>query len=122
MMKIRIVSVALIFCILLGCQNKSLNLDEDVTRVDVHNWESEELIKSFEDTAFIESLVNKLNNAKGAAISDTSDIAAPPYKITFKNKTEILIELGLFQTENESRFMDIDNEIMYTVDTTIPID
>ena len=122
MVKIRIVSVALIFFILLGCQNKSLNLDEDVTKVDVYNWESEELIKSFEDTAFIESLVNKLNNAKGEKISDTSDIAAPPYKITFKNKTGILMELGLFQTESEARFMDIDNEIMYTVDTTIPID
>ncbi len=122
MVKIRIVLVALIFFILLGCQNKSLNLDEDVTKVDVYNWKSEELIKSFEDTAFIESLVNKLNNAKGEKISDTSDIAAPTYKITFKNKTEILMELGLFQTESEARFMDIDNEIMYTVDTTSPIE
>lgn len=32
------------------------------------------------------------------------------------------MELGLFQTESEARFMDIDNEIMYTVDTTIPIE
>ena len=30
------------------------------------------------------------------------------------------MELGLFQTESEARFMD--NEIMYTVDTTIPIE
>jgi len=122
MVKIRIVYVALLFFILIGCQNKSLNLDEDVTKINVYNWESEELIKSFEDTAFIELLVNKLNNAKAEKISDTSDIAAPPYKITFKNKTEILMELGLFQTENEARFIDIDNEIMYTVDITIPLD
>ncbi|WP_226669650.1 hypothetical protein [Metabacillus litoralis] len=122
-MKIKHVSMLfLLIFVMVGCQTNSLNLDEDVTKVEVYNWQNEELIKTFEDTSFIESLINNLNNANVEKMSDTFDIEVPPYQITFKNKEEIVMELGLYQTEIKAHFMDIDKEIMYIVDTPIPIE
>jgi hypothetical protein len=44
MEKIKLVSIALIFFILIGCQNNNLNLSDEVTSIDVYEWDNEELI------------------------------------------------------------------------------
>lgn len=57
---------------LTGCENTKLNL-EGVTKIEVYDWQNNELIKTIEDSAFIEVLVAKLNQATGEIMSDTAD-------------------------------------------------
>ncbi|MFZ3590109.1 hypothetical protein ACOI1C_12710 [Bacillus sp. DJP31] len=121
-MRIKLILLLFLFSIvLIGCQSNSLNLNEDVTKVEVYNWEDKKQIKSFEDTSLINSLVTKLNKAHGEKMSDTSDIAAPTYKIIFKNKEETMMRLGLSQSESEAYFTELDSEIMYIIDLALLI-
>lgn len=119
-MKIRMVYlVLLISLVLIACQNKELN-SEGITNIEVYNWQNKELVKTIEDTSFIENLVTKLNKANGEEISDTADIAILPYEIVFKNKEQTIMELGFDQTLDEAHFMDYENSIRYTLDITLP--
>ncbi|MGD6873631.1 hypothetical protein ACQCU1_15750 [Sutcliffiella horikoshii] len=120
MMKIKMISLALLITfVLMGCGNNKLDL-EAVTKIEIYDWENKDLIHTIEDASFIEDLVTKLNKAKGEKISDTADIAMLPYKVHFTNKEDTGLVLGFDQTEDESHFMDYENSIRYIVDITLP--
>lgn len=95
-------------------------MNEEITRIEVYTRENKEPIKIFDNASFIEKLMTKLNNATAEKISDTSEIAIPPYKVKFKNKEKSLIELGFHQTENGAYYLDSDNQVRYTINMPLP--
>ncbi|WP_181347581.1 hypothetical protein [Thalassobacillus sp. CUG 92003] len=66
MRKLTLAAILLLFSFLLiGCQNSNLNLGDDtVTRIDVYEWKSGELVATIDDTVFIEELVKELDRAR----------------------------------------------------------
>jgi hypothetical protein len=94
MLKIKSISVILLLAvILIGCQNNNLNLSNDVTRIQVYEWDSEKLIATINDKDFIEALIKELDNAKTHSTANI-DWSLPNYKLLFKHDSEVLYEIG----------------------------
>ena len=133
MLKIKLVSVIILFCfILIGCQNddqnlnkNNLNLSADVTSIDVYEWNGEERIETIDDLKFIEELVKELDDAKTHSTAHI-DWALPDYKLLFKHDNEVLYEIGYckeiqnFGDGAVGRYWEFDK--LYEVSTKLPLE
>ncbi|WP_142752161.1 hypothetical protein [Neobacillus piezotolerans] len=97
-MKIKLGSLILIFSlVLIGCQNKNLNLGKSVTEIKVVTWgETEEFVTSIKDEEFIRELIDKLNKAKTVTTAN-ADMEMPDFKLYFKHNKEVIYEIGYFK-------------------------
>jgi hypothetical protein len=124
MLKFKSISVLLLLSfVLIGCQNNNFNLKQNVTNIEVYDWDTKELITTTSDKEFIEELVNKLNNANTGSTANM-DFRSPDYKLLFKNDEETVYEIGYYnQVMNLSvngRYLDFSEDVMYGVELPLP--
>ncbi|SET47505.1 hypothetical protein SAMN05216389_11242 [Oceanobacillus limi] len=127
MQKIKVLSVCLLLSIILiGCQNiNNLNLNEDITHIEVYEWNSEKLMDTIEDQVFIEELTSELDNAKTHSTANI-DWAMPDYQLLFKDDNEVLYEIGYcneiqnFGSGAVGRYWESDK--LYEVSTELPLE
>ena len=122
----KVISVILLLSlILIGCQNNNLNLTNDVTSIEVYEWDSEKLIDTIDDKEFIEELVKELDNARTHS-TENIDWAMQDYKLLFKHNGEVLFEIGYckdiqnFGNGAEGRYWEFDKH--YEVSTKLPLE
>ncbi|WP_076558176.1 hypothetical protein [Salimicrobium flavidum] len=121
----RVFGLLLFLSILVGCQNDNLNLNhEDVTSIEVYEWDSEKLVASIEDEGFIEELVTELDQA-GTASTANMDFQSPNYEVHFNNNEETLLKLGYFKESMdlgvEGRYLGLAEGIFFNVETRLPL-
>lgn len=125
MRKFNAVFVILLFAFfLMGCQNQNLNLRDEVTSIQVYEWDGDEVIETIDDKDFIEELVKDLKNAKTHSTASI-DWALPEYKLFFLSGNEVLYEIGYceeiqnFGDGAVGRYWEFDQ--LYEVSTELPI-
>lgn len=105
-----------------GCQNKNLNLNKNVTEIEVVNWETEEHVASIKDEQFIQEIVEGLDNAKTYSTANMN-FSMPDYKLFFKNDEEVIYEIGYFKKAVklgiEGRYWEFDK--IYGVKQELPV-
>lgn len=126
MRKIKSISIILLLSlILIGCQNNNLNLTDEVTSIEVYEWDDENLIDTIVDKEFIEELVNKLEIARTHSTA-TIDWAGPDYKLLFKHNNEVMYEIGYckeiqnFGNGAVGKYWEFDK--LYEVSTKLPVE
>jgi hypothetical protein len=105
-----------------GCQNKNLNLNKNITEIEVINWETEEHVLSIKDEQFIQEIVEGLDNAKTYSTANM-DFAMPDYKLFFKNDEKVIYEIGYYKKVMklgiEGRYWEFDK--IYGVKQKLPV-
>lgn len=108
--------------ITVGCQNTNLNLNKNVTEIQVVDWETEEPVAKIKDGQFIQEIVEELDNAKTYSTA-TMDFVMPDYKLVFKNDEEVLYEIGYYKKVMrlgiEGRYWEFDK--IYGVTQELPV-
>jgi len=77
-------SILLLTIILSSCSNNNLDLDDDVTSIEVYSYDEDTLIDTIVDEDFIENLVKKLDKATTHTTANM-DLDLPDYKLIFKS-------------------------------------
>ncbi|GAA0344405.1 hypothetical protein GCM10008967_38500 [Bacillus carboniphilus] len=133
MLKIKLLPVILFLSlIVMGCQNnsqelqnKNLDLNDEVTSIEVYEWNGEELITTIDDKELIEGLINELDNAKTHSTAHI-DWALPDYELHFKHNNEVIYEIGYckdiqrFGDGAVGRYWEFDQ--LYEVNTKLPVE
>ncbi|MFS0673582.1 hypothetical protein [Ornithinibacillus sp. 179-J 7C1 HS] len=126
MKKIKLIYILLLFSfVLMGCQNNNLNLSDDVTSIEVYEWDSKEQVATIDDKGFIEELVKDLDNARTHSTANI-DWAMPDYKLLFKHDSEVLFEIGYCKDEQNfgngavGRYWESDK--LYEVSTKLTVE
>lgn len=109
----------------IGCQkinhlDNNLNLTEDVSSIEVYEWDSNHLHTIIMDTELITELVNKLNRASTYSTADM-DYPLPDYKLIFKDKGDKeLLSIGYYnEVVNlglKGRYLDVSKDIIYRIE------
>jgi hypothetical protein len=127
-----IISCVLIITFFVGCQsidydstNKTSNfsIDKKITEIEVVDWNTEELITNITDQDFIQKLINELGNATSISTANM-DFAGPDYKLVFKDKDEVIYELGYYKSAKNlgviGRYWDFKKDVFYGVTLRLP--
>ncbi|NIK11714.1 DUF5301 domain-containing protein [Alkalibacillus almallahensis] len=127
MAKIKFASALLFFTfILIGCQNNNLDLNEEVTSIEVYEWDSEEIVATIDDQEFIEELVKELDSAKTASTAEMSIARGPDYEVHFNNNGQTLFQINYYKEVMnlgvEGRYQNFSEDIMYNVELRLPIE
>ncbi|MDQ0159686.1 DUF5301 domain-containing protein [Alkalibacillus salilacus] len=127
MAKIKLFFVLLLFVfVLIGCQNNNLNLSDDVTSIEVYEWNSEERVATIDDQEFIEELVKKLDNARTASTAEMSIPVNPDYDVHFKNDDQTLFNFSYYKEVInlgvEGRYRNVNEDTMYNVELQLPLE
>jgi hypothetical protein len=113
----------LISVVLIGCQNNNLNIDEDITSIEVSYWDNEEIIATFEDKEFINKLIKELDKANTSSTVNM-DFDSPDYRLIFKNNKDTIFELGYYRQVKKlnvkGRYWDFSKDEMYNVKLKLP--
>lgn len=109
---------------LIGCQSNNLNLPQNVSSIEVYEWDENTLFTTIEDSELIDDLVEELNRAKTASTADM-DYPLPEYELIFKNgENEEVFRVGFYnEVVNlgvKGRYLDVNEDIMYQVDLKLP--
>lgn len=126
MLKIkRIFELLLFLSVLVGCQNDNLNLKhEDVTSLEVYEWDSEKLVTTIDDEGFIEELLTELDQASTASTANM-DFQSPNYEVHFNNDGETLLKLGYYTGRidlgMEGSYLGLDEGTLYNVNLPLPL-
>ncbi|MEH7382630.1 hypothetical protein V7138_19355 [Bacillus sp. JJ1533] len=126
MAKIKLVSVLLLFSFfLIGCQNNTLSLSDDVKSIEVYEWGSDELVTTIDEKEFIEELVKELVNARTSSTA-SMDFESPDYEVHFNNDGETLFKMGYYKKvmnlDVEGLYWDFSEDIMYNVELQLPFE
>ncbi|WP_281864062.1 hypothetical protein [Planomicrobium okeanokoites] len=120
--------------LLAGCQSAAsdgqvgataFNVVSKVTEIEIRTWHGDVHINTITDKAFIEQLVDDLENAEINSTA-TVDWAGPDFKVLFKNENRVLYELGY--CDRDLNFGDgatgryWENDQLYKVNTDLPVD
>lgn len=110
---------------LIGCQSNILNLSQNISSIDVYEWDGDTLVTSIEDNELIDELIEELNSANTASTADM-DYPLPEYELIFKNdENEDVFKIGYYnEVMNlgvKGRYLDVNEDIMYQVDITLPL-
>ena len=77
------------------------------------------------DKDFISNLVKELETSPTSSTS-TFDIELPEYKLLFKNKNEIIFNIGYYnkviKLGIKGQYLDFDEEIIYGLELPLPLD
>ncbi|MFC4559343.1 hypothetical protein ACFO3D_14175 [Virgibacillus kekensis] len=126
MLEIKFVSVLLLSpFVLIGCQNNNnnLNLTEDVTRIEVYAWDSDEFVATINDKEFIDGLVKKLDKANTSSTANMN-FQMPDYKLLLRNNAEVKYEIGYYKKVRDlgikGQYWEFDK--IYGVKLKLPID
>lgn len=111
-----------------GC-NDADNLDfeaEDVSSIQVVEWQGGDEVVRIEDRSFIDELVEALDTADTGTTSDL-DMMLPEYRVEFQDEEEILIELGYCERVMnlggvDGRYWNRSEQVMYEVERELPFD
>ncbi|GEL77819.1 hypothetical protein [Tenuibacillus multivorans] len=121
----KVCTLLLMMAMLVACQNDNLNLSEEVTQIEVYQWDSGELVSTIQDKEFIEKLVNQLDSARTGSTADM-DFAAPDYRLLFKHNEATLFQFGYFKEtvrlNVKGRYWDSNASEMYEVDIKLAIE
>src|SRR5699024_1143720 len=74
----------LLIAILASCSNENIDLDEDVSSIEVYQFNEDTLVDTIEDEDFINKLVKKLNKSSTESTADI-DFESPDYDLVFKS-------------------------------------
>src|SRR5690625_3219718 len=85
-----------LFIILSSCSNNNLDSDEDVTYIEVYNYDEDTLVDTIEDEELIDNLVEKLDKASTHTTA-FMDFELPDYKLIFKNGEKEVYEIGYYK-------------------------
>lgn len=121
--------IFLLFVSVIGCQkvnhlSNNLNLTENISSIEVYDWDSHTLRTTINDTELITKLVNQLNSAKTYSTADM-DYPLPDYKLIFKDDdNEDLFSIGYYnEVMNlgvKGRYLDVNEDILYQVELQLP--
>lgn len=89
-------SILLLTIILSSCSNNNLDLDDDVTSIEVYSYDEDTLIDTIVDEDFIENLVKKLDKATTHTTANM-DLDLPDYKLIFKSDEKEVFEIGYYK-------------------------
>lgn len=114
----------LLTVILSSCSNNNLDLNEDVTSIEVYNYDEDTLVDTIEDEEFIDKLVKKLDKATTHTTANM-DFESPDYKLIFKSGEKEVFEIGYYKDvmnlEIEGRYWKGDEDAIYGVKLELPI-
>ncbi|SIS45479.1 hypothetical protein [Salimicrobium flavidum] len=117
--------IILFFFILMGCQNDNLDFSENISSIEVYEWESEELVATIEDEEFIDGLVKELDNAATESTAN-KDFASPEFELHFKSGEDTLLEMGYYTKvmnfDVEGRYWSHTEGLMYGVELPLPLE
>ncbi|GGA90354.1 hypothetical protein [Ornithinibacillus halotolerans] len=109
---------------LVGCQNKNLDLTEEIMSIEVYVWKDNSFVTTIEDKEWIDELIEELNKAITHSTADM-DYPSPDYKLIFKNaQDEDVFQIGYFievvKLGVKGRYVDVYEDVMYKVDLKLP--
>lgn len=113
---------------LFGCHSNylsnNLNLTEDISSIEVYEWDSDILVTNIKDNELIDELVKELNSAKTYSTADM-DYPLPGYELIFiDNEQEDIFSIGYYnEIVNlgvKGRYLDVREDIMYQVELQLP--
>lgn len=120
--------------ILTGCKESvdqpieridNFHLEHEITRLEVLEWETENLILEITDQAFIQELINELENAESLSTA-TMNFKGPDYKVLFLNEGKIIYELGYYNRAMNlgiiGRYWDYQQDGLYGARLKLPLD
>ncbi|UTR10363.1 hypothetical protein MM300_21235 [Evansella sp. LMS18] len=112
-----------VLLVLAGCLNNNLDLSEEVTSIEVYEWDSEELVAIIDDKEFIDQLLKELDNARTSS-TENMDIPMPDYNLMLKNNEKVLYEIGYYKEVMnfgiEGQYWEFDR--LFGVKLELPID
>src|SRR5699024_5679472 len=119
-------SILLVIATLTGCSDKNLDLNDDVSSIEMYEYGEDILIDTIEDEEFIKKLVKKLDKATTESTANI-DFELPDYELVFKNaEDEELFNIGYFKDVTDlgvkGRYWKENEDLMYKVDLEVPVD
>lgn len=116
----------LLMVILTACSKGNLDLDEDISHIEVYKFNDDILIDTIEDPEFINKLIKELDKAQTESTANM-DFESPDYVLIFKNKEdEEVFNINYFEEVLDlgvrGRYWDEEQDLMYKVDLVLPID
>lgn len=119
--------------ILTGCQTSvdepverisNFYLEEEITKLEVVEWETEKLVQEITDEAFIQELIAELENADSLSTA-SMDFESPDYRLFFLNGEELVYEIGYSNSAMNvgiiSRYWDYQKDGFYGIRLKLPL-
>ncbi|MFS0671674.1 immunoglobulin-like domain-containing protein [Ornithinibacillus sp. 179-J 7C1 HS] len=121
----RVILTGLFFVLCLaGCQQSSFLIEEDITEIEVVNWETEVLEMTITDQDFIQKLTEELSNADSVSTAKM-DFIGRDYKLFLKSGEEVVYQLGYNKEPMnmgvQGRYWDYGEELLYDVLLRLPL-
>jgi len=116
----------LLIAILASCSNENIDLDEDVSSIEVYQFNEDTLVDTIEDEDFINKLVKKLNKSSTESTADI-DFESPDYDLVFKSdEDKEVFNISYFKEVQNlgvtGRYWEKDGDLMYKVELELPTD
>jgi|SRR5690625_863750 len=105
---------------MIGCQKNNLDFSNDVSKIEVFEWESDTMMTTIDDNEVIDELVKKLNRANTSTTANM-DYPLPDLRlIFFNNENEPVFEIGYYHEMMnlgvKGRYLDVEKDTMYQVE------
>lgn len=115
---------SLFISFLVSCSNNNLQLDEEVSIIEIYEFHSNTLIDTIEDKDFIDELIKQLNKAKTKS-TETLDFELPEYELLFKdNQGKEIYKIAYYVEEVnlgvKGRYWNEEKELIFQVSTILP--
>jgi len=113
---------------LMGCHpnniSNNLNLTEDISSIEVYEWDSDVFVTTIEDHELINELIKELNSASTYSTANM-DYPLPDNELIFKNDdNKNIFRIGYYhEVVNlgvKGRYLDVQEDIMYQVELKLP--
>lgn len=120
---------SLLVLLLSGCQNESLIINEEITRIEVFELEEAspspeayqenlgKVVKEITDPQEIQELLTAIEDADVRNLEDM-DINLPSHKMRFFQNNLMILSLGYYPANEErkqSAFIDLEKQLQYTL-------
>ncbi|MYL52678.1 hypothetical protein GLW08_04930 [Pontibacillus yanchengensis] len=105
--------------LIIGCQSSNLKSAEEVTNIEVIEWDGQKRIASIDDKQFIQKIVKALDHAQKESTANM-DFKQPDYKLHFNHKEKALFTMGYYKEvivlNNKVRYFDYQEGELYNVE------
>lgn len=119
-------AIVMALAVVAACSEDNLEFEgDDVSRIDVSEWQGDEVVDVIDDGDFIGSLVNDLDSANTETTADL-DFESPDYRLEFQDDDETLLELGYYEQVMdlgvEGRYWNRSEQLFYKVDRELRLE
>ncbi|MFD1450046.1 hypothetical protein [Oceanobacillus sojae] len=118
------ICIAMISLVACRQQNELFN-NENITSIEIQNWDNDELVSTVTDEALINDLIEELESANSSSTANI-DIPGADYRLLFSNDDKVVQELGYYIEEKNfngttGQFIDMEAGNHYGVTKELPV-